>query len=157
MSGNACWIRPSERMTSGCSLLDPWFIPRGRARSMVLSCGLTLIRLSFSVTCWVVFSKCLVSRRRPSCSSGSPILVSFLWFPWIASRVQGSIFRPEGRRPKLCDCQSHPLDRSSRRRYLSYGRLFEGYPCPRGLRPSRFFTWLGPKGHLPDRPSFRRA
>ena len=78
MSGNACWIRPSERMTSGCSLLDPWFIPRGRARSMVLSCGLTLIRLSFSVTCWVVFSKCLVSRSRLSRSAGSSILLCLM-------------------------------------------------------------------------------
>ena len=41
---------------------------------MVLSCGLTLIRVSVSVTCWVVFSKCLVSRSRPSSSAGSSIL-----------------------------------------------------------------------------------
>ena len=50
MSGNACWVR-----------------------SMVLSLGLTLNRLSCSVTCGVVFSKCLVSRSRLSRSAGSSI------------------------------------------------------------------------------------
>ena len=52
MSGNACWVR-----------------------SMVLSLGLTLNRLSCSVTCGVVFSKCLVSRSRLSRSAGSSILL----------------------------------------------------------------------------------
>ena len=68
-------------------------------------------------------------------SSGSPILVSFLRIPWIAStrylastggfptsasRVQGSVSRLQGRRPKLCDCRSHSVASLSERSSAVY-------------------------------------